>query len=44
MFKVSPISILRSPRHEWLMYLAAQNVILEDKRREAEQMKAKSRK
>jgi hypothetical protein len=42
-FQVSPIGILKSPTHEWLMWVAAYNVTLEDEKKQSEQMKARSR-
>lgn len=43
-FKQNVIDILKSPAPEWLMWSAAYKVIMEDKKAEAEAMKAKSKK
>lgn len=44
LFKQNLIDVLRSPASEWLMWTAAYRVISEDKKAEAEAMKASSKK
>lgn len=44
LFKQNLIDVLRSPASEWLMWSAAYRVIAEDKKAEAEAMKANSKK
>ena len=44
LFKQNLIDVLRSPAPEWLMWSAAYRVIGEDKKAEAEAMKASSKK
>lgn len=43
-FHWSPIEILKAPTHEVLMWAAAMRVVSEDSKKEAAEMKAKSRK